>query len=389
MNSYAYFDYAAATPLDERVQQVMQPFFADQYYNPSATYAPARVVARQLQLARSRVAHWLGARPSEIVFTAGGTEANNLAIHGVMRAFPGANVVVSAIEHDAVLYPAAKYERRIAKVTQQGLIDVADLRRQIDDQTVLVSVMYANNEIGTIQPLREVAQLVSEVREQRRGDGNALPLYLHTDACQAANYLDLHIARLGVDLMSLNGGKVYGPKQSGALYVKAGITLEPLVYGGGQEHGLRSGTENVAACVGLAAALDIAQGMRHEEVRRLQQLQRLFVDRLTTTIPSVVVNGSLKKRLPNNIHLTLPGQDNERLLIQLEARRVLAAAGSACSASNEEPSHVLRAIGLSDADAQASLRFSLGRQTDDQQVEQAVRALIDCLDTSEPIKQPV
>jgi cysteine desulfurase len=377
MDSYAYFDYAAATPLDERVLQAMQPFFAGQFYNPSATYGPAREVARQLSESRGRVAHWLGVRPSEIVFTAGGTEANNLAIHGVMRAFPDSNVVVSAIEHDAVLYPAEVYERRIAKVSGQGLIDLDDLRRQIDDKTVLVSVMYANNEIGTVQPIRDIARMVSEVRDGRRKSGNSLPIYLHTDACQAANYLDLHVARLGVDLMTLNGGKIYGPKQSGVLYVRAGVKLEPLLQGGGQELGLRSGTENVAACVGFAAALEIAQTMRHDEVHRMQQLQDLFVNELVKALPQAVVNGSLKKRLPNNVHLTLPGKDNERLLIQLEAGGVLAAAGSACSASNEEPSHVLRAIGLSDADAQSSLRFSMGRQTTEQQVKRAVQALAD------------
>lgn len=379
MDSYAYFDYAAATPLDERVLQAMQPFFAGQFYNPSATYGPAREVAQQLSEARGKVAHWLGARPSEVVFTAGGTEANNLAIHGVMRAFPDCNVVVSAIEHDAVLYPAAAYGGRITKVSKQGLVDLDDLRRQIDDKTVLVSVMYANNEIGTIQPIRDVARLISEVRDERRKSGNGLPIYLHTDACQAANYLDLHVARLGVDLMTLNGGKIYGPKQSGVLYVKAGVKLEPLLQGGGQELGLRSGTENVAACVGFAAALEIAQTMRHDEVDHLQQLQDLFIDELAKVLPEAVINGSLKKRLPNNVHLTLPGQDNERLLIQLESEGVLAAAGSACSASNEEPSHVLRAIGLSDADAQASLRFSMGRQTTEQQVRQAVQALSVCV----------
>lgn len=378
MDTHAYFDYAAATPLDGRVLQVMQPFLAQQFYNPSATYAPAREVAAQLQAARGKVAHWLGARPSEVIFVAGGTEANNLAIHGIMRAFPGAKLVVSAIEHDAVLYPAAQYDRHVAKVSPYGFVDIDDLRRKIDDHTVLVSVMYANNEIGTIQPIREVAQLVAMVREERRKGGVSLPLYLHTDACQAANYLDLHVARLGVDLMSLNGGKIYGPKQSGVLYIKAGIALQPVIQGGGQEHGLRSGTENVAACVGFAAALDIAQGMRHDEVRRVRRLQELFVKDVSAAVPAAVVNGSLKRRLPNNVHMTLSGYDSERLLIQLETCGVLAAAGSACSASNEEPSHVLRAIGLSDADAQASLRFSMGRQTTEGQVKQAVRALAEC-----------
>jgi cysteine desulfurase len=379
MDHMAYFDYAAATPLDHEVLQAMQPFFADQFYNPSANYGPARQTADSLLAARGIVAHWLGSRPSEVIFTAGGTEANNLAIHGIMRAFPEANVVVSAIEHDAVLHPAEQYDRHIAAVDAQGLIDLDDLKRQIDDQTVLVSVMYANNEIGTIQPIREIARIIAEIRGQRRKAGNKLPIYLHTDACQAANYLDLHVARLGVDLMTLNGGKIYGPKQSGVLYIKAGLELRSLVQGGGQEHGLRSGTENVAACIGFAKALELAQTMRHDEVYRLHQLQDAFVTALSAALPQVIINGSLKKRLPNNVHISIPGHDNERMLVQLEAKGILAAAGSACSASSDEPSHVLRAIGLKDEEAQSSLRFTMGRQTTQDMVQQAVKVLTELI----------
>jgi cysteine desulfurase len=375
MDTMYYFDHAAATPLDERVLQTMQPYYAVQFYNPSASYEPARQVAAALRQARSDVASRLGARPSEIYFTAGGTEADNLAVHGIMRRYPSANLVVSAIEHDAVLKPAAKHDVRIAGVSKRGFVELDDLRSKIDENTVLVSVMYANNEIGTIQPLREVAAYISDVREQRKRSGNRLPLYLHSDACQAANYLDLHVSRLGADLMTVNGGKIYGPKQSGALFVKGGIGLEPLLQGGGQEHGLRSGTENVPAFIGFAKALDIAQQSRQDEVRRLKELQDSFVSRLGAKVPQAIINGSMKKRLPNNLHLTIPRQDNERLLLQLEARGVLAAAGSACSASSQEPSHVLRAIGLSDDEARASLRFSMGRLTDGVAVDAAVAAL--------------
>jgi len=358
-----YFDYAAATPVAPTVLQAMQPYFDELFYNPSALYLPAQGVARDLLAARSRVAHWLGARPAEIIFTAGATEANNLAIHGVMQAHPEANIVVSAIEHESVLAVAEQYNCRLAPVTDQGIIDLDRIAKLIDDNTVLVSVMYANNEIGTIQPIREISALVTKVRQARRVTGNKQPLYLHTDAAQAANYLDLHAARLGVDLMSINGGKIYGPKQSGALYVKGGVILEPLLRGGGQERGLRSGTENVAACIGLATALDEAQSSRHDETKRLQELQDDLCKKLQEVVPELAINGSRKQRLPNNVHVTIPGKDNERLLILLEERGILAAAGSACSASNEEPSHVLRAIGLSDDDAQASLRFTLGRPT--------------------------
>jgi len=374
-----YLDYAAATPMDAAVFAAMLPYFTDNFYNPSATYEPALQVARDLQNARAKVAHWLGARPSEIIFTAGGTEANNIAIHGVMRRFPDANIVVSSIEHEAVLKPAHQYDCREVAVSEQGIVDLDDLRTKIDGQTVLVSIMYANNEIGTIQPLRDAAAIIAEVREARRKSGNTLPLYLHTDACQAASYLDLHAARLGVDFITINGGKMYGPKQSGALYVRAGIELVPLVLGGGQERGIRSGTENVAACVGLATALGLVQTNRHAEIQRLQKLQQTFMEQLEKTFRQAIINGSRKKRLPNNVHVTFPGIDNERLLLELEQKGILAAAGSACSASNEEASHVLEALGLSEEMSRASLRFSMGHGTTENDIVRTIAALKICL----------
>lgn len=385
-----YLDYAAATPVAPQVMKAMRPYLADAFYNPSATYVAAAGARAGLDAARADVASHLGARPAEIVFTAGGTEANNLAVQGILRhdivrqgdtrrnivrQTTPPNVVVSAIEHESVLGPARLYDHREAGIKADGLTDLEDLRRKIDDHTVLVSIGYANNEIGTVQPLREISRLLREVRSDRRRRGLKQPLYFHTDACQAANYLDLHAARLGVDLMTLNGGKIYGPKQSGILYVKAGTLLEPLIAGGGQERGLRSGTENVAAAAGFAAALDLAQEVRPAETARLRKLQQRFIDGLKQTAPDIVVNGSLKYRLPNNVHITVPGRDNERLLIQLDEAGIMAAAGSACSASDEEPSHVLRAVGLSDADARASLRFTMGRTTTATAVDRTVRTL--------------
>ncbi|MGC1177093.1 MAG: cysteine desulfurase family protein [Candidatus Saccharimonadales bacterium] len=369
-----YLDYAAATPVDSRVLAAMQPYLSDNFYNPSATYNTGLKAREALETARRQVAHWLGARSSEIIFTAGGTEANNLAIHGVMRQFPEGNIVVSGIEHESVLAPAARYDCREVTVAADGRIDLDDLRQKIDEKTVLVSVQYANNEVGTIQPIRDIARIVAEKRAARPL-GKTYPLYLHTDACQAANYLDLHVARLGVDLLTLNGGKIYGPKQSGVLYVKAGVKLSPLIDGGGQERNLRSGTENVAGAVGLATALELVQADRARETKRLQALRTRFFSSLEQEIPNVMINGSKKFRLPNNVHITIPGHDNERLLIQLDEAGIMAAAGSACSASNEEPSHVLRAIGLSDDAAQSSLRFTMGRATTSDMIEQTVHTL--------------
>jgi cysteine desulfurase len=374
MSEPIYLDYAAATPLDGRVLSAMQPYFTDRFYNPSATYLAAKGVAAELAEARGRVARRLGAKPAEIIFTAGGTEANNLAIRGVLAQYPDASVVVSGIEHDSVIAPASQHSCRLVKVLADGSIDLSSLEAAIDDTTVLVSVMYANNEVGTIQPLKDIAAVIRRKRMERSGQ-NALPLYFHSDACQAGNYLDLHVSRLGVDMMTLNGGKLYGPKQSGALYVSASVQLWPLILGGGQERGLRSGTENIAGAVGFAKALDIAADMRTAETKRLQALQGYFFAEISQQLPAAVVNGSRKKRLPNNLHITLPGTDNERLLMQLEQAGILAAAGSACSASDEEPSHVLRAMGISDADTQASLRLTMGRGTNQAQLDMLLAAL--------------
>ena len=370
-----YLDHAAATPMDDAVLEAMQPFFKQAFYNPSASYLAAQGVRRELEAARSSVAAQLGTRASEIIFTAGGTESDNLAISGVMRQFPDAKVVVSAVEHDAVLEPAKQFQCVISPVTPQGVVDLTALEANIDDQTVLVSVMFANNEVGAIQPIRQIALLLERLRTARRQAGNSLPLYLHTDACQAANYLDLHVSRLGVDLMTLNGGKMYGPKQSGVLFVSSKLRLTPLILGGGQERGLRSGTENVAAAAGFARALELAQAQRHDEVKRLGELQALTFRMIAERLPKAVINGSLKHRLPNNIHVTLPGEDNERLLMELDERAILAAAGSACSASDDEPSHVLGAMGLNNTEAQSSLRITMGRST----TEADIRAIIDAL----------
>ena len=240
-----YLDYAAATPLDPRVLRAMQPYFGKEFYNPSATYLVARSVRQALEKARAQIAVRLGVRPAEVIFTAGATEANNLAIQGLMKSYPDGEVLVSAIEHESVLAPAKLFKSKLMPVDKRGIVDLEKLEAMVNDQTVLVSVGLVNNEIGTIQPLGEISQILNKLSKSRQTRGVKNPLYLHTDAAQAGNWLDLHVSRLGVDLLSLNGGKLYGPKQSGVLYVRAGVKLEPLVLGGGQEFGLRSGTENV------------------------------------------------------------------------------------------------------------------------------------------------
>ncbi len=377
-----YLDYAAATPVDPRVLKAMEPYFAEKFYNPSAIYLAAEAVHYDLENARKSVAQLLGARPSEIIFTAGGTEANNLAIKGVAQAFPGSHLVTTALEHDSILAPVGflvdnGWTSTEVKPKADGVVDPAAIAKAVSDKTVLVSVMYANNEVGTIQPIKHIAQELETIRKGRQKAGNKLPLYLHTDACQAGNYLDLHVHRLGVDLMTLNGGKIYGPKQSGVLFAASHVQIKPLIHGGGQERGLRSGTENVAGAIGFATALELATAMRSPETKRLKKLQSHFLHLLQDSLvkKGVFVNGSLKQRLPNNVHLTIPGVDNERLLFALDEAGIQVAAGSACSASSEEPSHVLKAMGLSDAEARGSLRFTLGRGTTESDIRRTVETL--------------
>lgn len=358
-----YLDYAAATPIAENVLAAMQPYFSADFYNPSAEYTPARRTKGALENARQTIAATLGVKSKEVIFTSGCTEANNIAIHGVLQKFPKANIVVSEIEHHSVLYPAKRYQHQLAAVDENGIVQAKEVLRRINDSTVLVSVQHANNEIGTVQPLRKIAHGLEEIRTARRQRGNKTPLYLHTDAAQSANYLQLHAHRLGVDLMSLNGGKIYGPKQTGALFVRSGVELTPLLQGGGQESGLRSGTENVPGVIGFCAALNEVQALRDDEGNRLSNLQKHLVERLRSVFPAMQLNGSMKHRLPNNLNFSLPGYDNERLQMALDQKGIWVASGSACSESNEQPSHVLTAIGRNYQEIRGSIRVSMGRAT--------------------------
>lgn len=375
VNKPVYLDYAAATPLDDSVAKAMAVFYTENFFNPSALYAGAREVKQALEKARALVARSIGAKPSEVTFTAGGTESANLAIKGIIEAYPEGEILVSAVEHDAVLQPALANGAQLIAVDRYGRVDVNDLEQKLTAKTVLISVMYANNEVGTVQPMSEIMALVEKLRKQRKGAKNAMPLFLHTDACQAPQYLDVNIARLGVDLMTLNGGKLFGPKQSGILYHRTGVMLKPQIIGGGQELGLRSGTENVANCVGFSVALERAVSRKHEAVKHVQELTSEFKQKLESVFPDIIFNGHPKMRLPNTLHVTFPGKDNERILFSLDDQGIYAAAGSACSASSEQASHVLLAMGITEADARASIRFSLGKYTTATDIERTIKAL--------------
>jgi cysteine desulfurase len=364
--------------MDQRAISAMKPFLGENFYNPSAAYQAARQVRASVEGARHSVAQTLGAKTQEIIFTAGGTEANNIAIHGIMSQYPKGNIVVSAIEHESVLEPAAQYECRIAPVDASGIIDIDKLEKLIDENTVIVSVMYANNEIGTVQPIKQISDVIAKKRLERSSGelgSDTYPLYFHTDACQAANYLDLSVTRLGVDLMTLNGGKLYAMKQSGCLYVRAGVELGIFISGGGQEAGVRSGTENVGALHSFATMLQSVQQNRKSESKRLQELSYHLFATLSQKNNDISLNGHSSRRLPNNLNIHIPGVDGERLLMELDEAGLMVATGSACTASNDQPSHVLLACGLTEQEAASSLRITLGRQTTLEEVERAADIL--------------
>lgn len=374
MNKAIYMDYAAATPMDDRVLEAMKPFFSEQFYNPSSVYLASRAVKDELAEARSQVAHWLGARPSEVTFTAGATEANNLAISGVLRG-PAGSVLYSAIEHEAVIEPAQKFRHSAIDVDERGMVNLDDLAEKITPKTSLVSIMYANNEVGSVQHLSEITSIIKTERERRRENKEERAILLHTDASQAPNYLDLHVDKLGVDLMTLNAGKIYGPKQVGALYVRAGIHVMPIVEGGGQEHGLRSGTENIAGAVGMGKALAIAQKMRRDETHRIQGLSAQLRNGIAEVFADAIFLGHKKHRLPNITSVMIPGVDGERVVMMLDEKGVQIATGSACSALRDESSHVVQALGYTPEEAMSTLRFSLGRQSTDEDVAHVLHIL--------------
>lgn len=352
----------------------MEPFFSEKFYNPSAIYSAGREAKEDIIKAKKVIAKHLGTQHGELIMTSGGTESNNLAIKGIMDAHPVKKVLISSIEHESVIKPAEKYTHDFLKVDEKGIVGLSQFEK-IDDDVVLISVMLANNEIGTIQPIRKISEKIQRTLKDRVARGVDTPLYLHTDACQAPSYLDVHAYRLGVDLMTLNGGKIYGPKQSGILYVSPKVKLQPQILGGGQQRGIRSGTENTPGIVGFAAALDTVVKSRHDEAARLADLQKLFISEIQKISEKITITGSLKKRLPNNVHILVEGADNERMLFELDDAGILAATGSACSASSEEPSRVLKALGLNDEEARSSIRFTMGRSTTREDIEYTIETL--------------
>lgn len=354
-----YLDHNATTPVDPEVLAAMLPYFGEEYGNASSIHSFGQRARGAVEEARESVAALFGASPSEIMFSSGGTESNNHAIFGAVATATGErkHVITSAVEHNAVLDPCQALERRGVEVTflpvdREGLVNPEDVRRAIRPETVLITIMLANNELGTIQPIEEIGKIATE-----------RAVVFHTDAVQAAGKIPIDVKKLGVNLLSISGHKLYGPKGAGALYIRKGTRLEPLLYGGHSERDRRPGTEDVTGIAGLGKAAELAMSRMAEETQRISALRDRLEQGLLDRIPFARVNGSRVHRTPNTTNLTLPFVEGEAMVIALDLKGIACSTGAACSAGSVEPSHVLTAIGLAPEDARATLRLSLGHQT--------------------------
>jgi cysteine desulfurase len=374
MTEHIYLDNAASTPVADEVIAEMLPYMKQQYGNPSSIHKFGRETTRAIQLARKRVAEMIGASPREITFTSGGTEADNLALKGtavhVKCKAPEKNrIITSSIEHDAVLEPCKDLEGRgfdvtYLPVTSEALVRPSDLKNMISNDVSLVSIMLANNEVGTIQPIKELAEIAHQA--------GAL---LHTDAVQAAGKIPVNVRNLGIDMMSMSSHKINGPKGVGALYVRSGLEIAPIIHGGGQESELRSGTENVTGIAGFGKACELAAKRMDQYQEQVSDLRDYLIESVAKEIPHVRLNGSRAYRIPNNAHFTFFGVNGEDLIIKLDENGIAASTGSACSVKKQKPSHVLKAMGFSYEEITGSLRLSLGMHNTRQEIDRTVGVL--------------
>lgn len=379
-----YLDHASTTAVDPRVTKKMLPYFCDKFGNPSSLYGLGREAKQAIELTRQKIAKFLNCSIEEITFTNGGTESINMAILGAARAAKSQNkfkkprIITIAIEHHAVLHACDKlisegFEVCKLPVDQYGLINLNDLKKALNNETVLVSIMYANNEIGTIEPISKIAKIIKEFNKK-----NKTKILFHSDACQATGYLNMNVETLGVDLLSFNGSKIYGPKGIGVLYKEKNVELEPILFGGGQEKNLRSGTENVPAIVGLGFAVELINRGEGERIAKLRD----FLIKKLLEIEGTALNGPIKDRLANNVNISFAGVEGESMVLYLDRAGICCSTGSACNSSSLEPSHVITALGHDKERAHESIRFTLGRKTDKKELEQtvcAVRAAVEKL----------
>ncbi len=373
-----YFDYAATTPLEPRVFKVMKPYFSQKFGNPGSIHSAGRETKEAIEKASAKIASILHCRPREFIFTGSATEADNLAVFGAAEAnkAAGKRIIVSAIEHKAILAPCNAlaeegFDIVKLKVDKTGLINPADIAKFLDSKTILVSIIYADNETGTIQPIREIAKVIKKFRAK---NNSALP-YFHTDASQAAQYCDINVEKLGVDLMTVSSHKLYGPKGIGGLYIRKGVKIKPLIFGGGQQNNMRSGTENVPSIVGFAEALALAEKNKNKECARVGKLRNELEKGIFKFIPKVVLNGHPQKRLPNFLNISVLDIEGEAALLYLDQKDICASTGSACDSQTLEPSHVILALGRPYEYAHGSLRFTLGKYTTRESVRYLLKHL--------------
>ena len=364
-----YLDNAASTQIHDDVLNSMLPFLKEQYGNPSSIHRYGRLTRKAIHKARKQIASLINADPSEILITSGGTESNNTALSGICSQFPSSQIITSSIEHDAILEPCKKlisngFQVDYLSVDKFGMINLSDLEKIISKNTSLVSVMFGNNEVGTIQPIIEIAKICHEHK-----------ILFHTDAVQAVGKLHVDVKELDVDLLSISSHKLHGPKGIGALYIKNGVKLDPLILGGGQEFRLRSGTENVASIVGFGQACEIAQNHLVENILSLKKLQTLLVEKVLDQIPETTFNGHSEFRLSNNAHFTFLGVNGEDLIIKLDEYGIAASTGSACSVNTQKASHVLKSMGFSLEQITGSLRLTVGIFNTENEINETVNIL--------------
>ena len=364
-----YLDNAASTPVHEKVIEEMLPYFKEQYGNPSSIHRHGRVANTAIQNARKRVATLINADSNEILLTSGGTESNNTAIYGIASQSKGKHIITSSIEHDAILEPCRHLEKEGYRITflpvdKHGMINPEDLKKEISDDTCLISIMYANNEVGTIQPIKEISHIAREKN-----------IIFHTDAVQAVGKTLIDVKELGIDLLSISSHKINGPKGVGALYIKNGVKISPLMLGGGQEKGLRSGTENVASVVGFGIACKLANENINTNMEHFKKLTNRLISRVLSEISSTTINGHSDMRIPNNAHFTFLGVSGEDLIIKLDENKISASTGSACSVKIQKASHVLKAMGFSHEQVTGSLRLTVGITNTEQEIDETVEVL--------------
>jgi len=364
-----YLDNAASTPVHEKVIEEMVPYFREQYGNPSSIHRHGRFANMAIQNARKRIASLINAHNNEILLTSGGTESNNTAIYGIASQSKGKHIITSSIEHDAILEPCKRLEKEgytisFLPVDKHGFVDPEDLKKEISSDTCLITIMYANNEVGTIQSIKKMVQIAREKN-----------IIFHTDAVQAVGKIPIDVKELGVDLLSISSHKINGPKGVGALYIRNGVKISPLILGGGQENGLRSGTENVASIVGFGTACALAKNNMDENSIHLKKLTAKLTTRILHEIPSTTLNGHPDMRTPNNTHFTFFGINGEDLIIKLDEHKISASTGSACSVKIQKASHVLKAMGFSHEQVTGSLRLTVGITNTEQEIDETVDTL--------------